>query len=329
MVKLIDEIKREYKVTLKYCCKVLKLDIRRYKRWITLYKRTGRYGGGKPGPRHAPHALLKEERQRIIEMARSKEHENISHRQLSVVASEKGIVEVSASSFYREMKKEDLISKGETKANKKKVEKPKIEVDGPNKVWSWDLCYIPLGFVFVYLFAIIDLYSRKIVGWHLSLNATVNAMKIAWDNALVNEGLLGKESAPKMPIALSDHGVQMAKKSAREFFKDLGIKQLFARYQTPTDNAWIESWFKTLKYEWLRFKDYISFTGLKKIIEEFIYIYNNIRYHGAIGYVTPQQKHSGEAEKILSLRAERRKLARERRLKINRELYQSGLRKAA
>lgn len=57
-------------------------------------------------------------------------------------------------------------------------------------------------------------------------------MKLAWDNALMNEGLLGKEGAPRMPIPLSDHGVQMAKKSARQFFRDLGIEQLFARYQT-------------------------------------------------------------------------------------------------
>ncbi len=74
-------------------------------------------------------------------------------------------------------------------------------------------------------------------------------MKKAWDKALVNENLIGMSGAPKLPIALSDHGVQMAKKTAKQFFKDLGIKQLFARYQTPQDNAWIESWFRILKYD--------------------------------------------------------------------------------
>ncbi len=100
-----------------------------------------------------------------------------------------------------------------------------------------------------------SLAERKTVGWHLSLNATVTSMKKAWDKALSNEGLIVIIGAPRLPTALSDHGVQMAKKTARQFFKDLGIKQLFARYQTPKHNTWIESWFRILKYDWLRFKD--------------------------------------------------------------------------
>ena len=178
--------------------------------------------------------------------------------------------------------------------------------------------YIALGPIFVYLFAIIDVYSRKICGWHLGFNARVESMKKAWDKALANEGLLDIVGAPQMPTALSDHGVQMAKKSAKQFFKDLGIKQLFARYKTPTDNAWIESWFRILKCDWLRYKDYVSFDQLKEIIKQFVIVYNTGRYHGAIGYVTPEQKHSGQAEQILRARAERKRLARLTRLKLNR-----------
>jgi len=147
------------------------------------------------------------------------------------------------------------------------------------------LTYIALGPIFVYLFAIIDVFSRKIVGWHLGLNSRVESMKRAWDKALANEGLIGVVGAPKMPTAISDHGIRMAKKSAKQFFKDLGIKQLFARYKTPTDNAWIESWFRILKYDWLRYKDYVSFDQLKTIIRQFVIVYNAQRYHGTIGYV--------------------------------------------
>jgi len=129
-----------------------------------------------------------------------------------------------------------------------------------------------------------------------------------------------------MPLALSDHGVQMARKSAKQFFKDLGIKQLFARYKTPKDNAWIESWFRILKparhlaggYDWLRYKDCVSFNQLKGIIGEFIYIYNHERYHGSIDYVTPEQKHSGQADRVLKARAERKRQARLIRIEFNR-----------
>jgi len=96
-------------------------------------------------------------------------------------------------------------------------------------------------------------------------------MKRAWDKALRREELLGGMRCPLLPTALSDHGVQMAKKTARQFFRDLGIGQLFARYQTPTDNAWIESGFRILKDNWLQFKDYVSFDELESLLEAFIF----------------------------------------------------------
>jgi len=317
LVGVIGEVRERHRVSLECCCKALHLDLRRYGRWIRQYRETGCYGGRRPGPGSAPHGLLPEEREKILEMARREEYGDLSHRQLAIVASEKGVVEASASTFYREMKKAVLMEKRQKRSRAPEV-KPEVKADRPNQVWSWDLTYIPLGPFFVYLFAIIDVYSRKIVGWHLSMSATVKAMKVAWDKALVGEGLLSRWGAPCFPLALSDHGVQMAKKTAKQFFRDLGIKQLFARYQTPEDNSWIESWFRILKYDWLRFKDYVSFSHLERLIGEFIDVYNRFRYHGAIGYVTPEQKHLGEAGKILRDRLERRRLARLRRLEINR-----------
>ena len=309
---------QKYSVTIKFCCQKLRLDVKRYQRWIRLYQETGRYGGGKPGPEKAPHGLLPEEKGIIIKLAKDDTYEDLSPRQLSVAASETGQVEASASSFYRVMKQEQLMEKRQRKPRTPQ-EKPEVKPDRPNEIWSWDLTYIALGPIFVYLFAIIDVYSRKIVGWHIGFNATVESMKKAWDHALDNEGLLEVMEAPQMPTALSDHGVQMAKKSAKQFFKDLGIKQLFARYKTPTDNAWIESWFRILKYDCLRYKDYISFDQIKEIIRQFIISYNTQRYHGAIGYVTPEQMHSGQAEEILRARAKRKHSARLHRLKRNRE----------
>ena len=318
MVELIDKVCKEYSVSIKYCCNKLVLDVKRYQCWVRLHRMTGRYGGGKPGPARAPHRLLPEERKQIIKLAKDDTYVDLSHRQLAVVASESGQVEASATSFYRVMKEERLMEKRHREPRTPQ-KKPEIKPVGPNQLWSWDLTYIALGPIFVYLFSIIDVYSRKIVGWHLGFNARVESMKKAWDNALANEELIGVVGTPQMPTALSDHGVQMAKKSAKQFFKDLGIKQLFARYKTPTDNAWIESWFRILKYDWLQYKDYVSFDQLKGIIRQFVITYNTQRYHSAIGYVTPEQKHSGQAEEILKARAERKRLVRLHRLKRNRQ----------
>ncbi len=320
MVKAIDEARDFYTVTAGYCCCLLQLCPQRYKRWRRLYSQCGRYGGGKPGPQQAPHALLEEEKRKIVELARQEAYADLSPRQLSVVASEEGVVQASASSFYRVMKQAGLQWGIKRRSANNPQEKPEVKAETANEVWSWDLTYIKLGSFFVYLFAIIDVYSRKIVGWHLSLDATVDSMKKAWDTALSNERLLGVTTAPVFPVALSDHGVQMAKKSARAFFRDLGVKQLFARYQTPTDNAWIESWFRILKYDWLRYQDYVGFDQLKVMLETFIHYYNNKRYHGSIGYVTPSQMHNAEAEAILNERTKRKAEARIIRLKFHRKL---------
>lgn len=326
---MVINVCAEYPVTVKFCCDILALNVKRYQRWIRCYQNRGNFANGKPGPLKAPHRLLADEKEKIIQMATCDEYIDISHRQLSVVASEKGIVEAGASSFYRLMKDHQLMGKRQRKI-KTPQEKPEVKPKGPNEIWSWDLTYIPLGPIFVYLFAIIDVYSRKIVGWHLGFNARISSMKMAWDNALDNEGFLDVTHAPKMPTALSDHGVQMAKKSAKQFFKDLGVKQLFARYKTPSDNGWIESWFRILKYDWLRYKDYVSFDKLHRIIIEFVLVYNTRRYHGTIGYVTPEQKHSGVAEIIIKNRIERKRKARLRRLKQNRQqVRQTTARKAA
>ncbi len=292
--------------------------MKRYQRWMRQYRKTGRCANGKPGPKKAPHRLLPEEEDRIVKLAKDDQYADLSHRQLSVTASESGEVEASASSFYRVMKQQQLMEQREREPRTPQ-EKPEVKAERPNQIWSWDLTYIPLGFLYVYLFAIIDVYSRKIVGWHLGFNARVESMKKAWDRALTNEGLLDMVDVPQMPTALSDHGVQMAKKSAKQFFKDLGIKQLFARYQTPTDNVWIESWFRILKRDWLQYKDYVSFDQIKSIISEFINYYNIIRYHGAIEYVTPEQKHTGKADSILKERVERKRIARLNRLSVNRK----------
>lgn len=330
LVKIVQEVEQQYTMTPGFCCRILKLPVKRYQRWARLYRQTGRYGDGRPGPKQAPHALTQAERDKIIEVSKDDRFMDLSHRQLAVTASELGEVEAGASTFYRVMKEENLMEE-RARTTRTPQSKPEVKPKAPNDIWSWDLTYIPLGAIFVYLFAIIDVHSRKIVGWHLSFNATLESMKMAWDDALSKEKLLDLIGAPQMPTALSDHGVQMARKSAKQFFRDLGIKQLFARYQTPTDNAWIESWFKTLKYDELRYQDYISFEQLKEGIEGFINFYNTERYHGMIGYVTPEQKHSGKAEKILKARAERKKEARRLRMEFHRnnKLGQNREEKAA
>jgi transposase len=133
LVELIAEVLEKHGVSIKYCCEKLSLDVKRYQRWVRRYRKTDRYGGGKPGPKKAPHRLLPEERRDIITLAKNDKYMDISHRQLSVVASETGELEASASSFYRLMKQEQLMEKRQ-RTPKTPQTKPEVKVDGPNQV---------------------------------------------------------------------------------------------------------------------------------------------------------------------------------------------------
>ena len=91
----------------------------------------------------------------------------------------------------------------------------------------------------------------------------------------------------------------------------------------------ILSFFRTFKYDWLRFQDLFSFHHLEALIASFVEYYNYRRYHGAIGYVTPQQKHTGEDQRILLARQKRKEQARQKRLEIHRQYVFQPLAKAA
>jgi putative transposase len=312
-------------VSVTFACQVLQIPRQRLYRWQRRLVGSAhtladplidRAPGPVPGT--APHRLLAEEKRLIATLAREETYADLSFRQLAVVASEQGHVQVSATSFYRYAPQHRCPADRPEKTPVRQT-KPVIDPTGPNQVWSWDLTYLPFQERFLYLVAILDVSSRKLVGWQLCLNATVEQVKQAWDLALSNEGLLEDTTPPLGLEALSDHGTQMTAHSMVEFFRTLGIDQLFARCQTPTDNAWIETWFRILKYDWLRFQDALTFHELEEVIAEFIEYYNHHRYHGAIGFVTPQQKHTGQDQQILQARRERKEAARQQRLAVHRQ----------
>lgn len=268
-----------------------------------------------PGPEKARHGLLEEEVEEILTLAREDHYTDLRHRKLAYQAGLDGRVHASPSSFYRVMKQEGLIGPYEA-PKRRDNQKPSLEADGPNQVWCWDITYIAVVETYLYLVAIIDRYSRKITGWWLNYTMTQQDMKRAWEIALENEGLLGA-AAQKMPKAFSDRGTQMKAKSIGQFFKDLGIVQEFARYRTPEDNCFIESWFKTVKYEKLYREELEDPLEVKEVVAGFIDYYNNERLHQGIGFVTPAQRHAGLDGEIIAKRKEALEKARQRRMERN------------
>ena len=159
-----------------------------------------------------------------------------------------------------------------------------MTVTKPDQVWVSDITYVRLVRGFVYLAVILDLCSRKVIGWALSsrLNAelAVAALRMALRSRKVTSEL----------VHHSDRGVQYASEAYVKILKDHGIKISMSRKGNPYDNAWAESFMKTLKTEEVYLNEYEDEQDARRNIGRFIEtIYNNKRLHSSLGYLPPDE----------------------------------------
>ena len=297
-------------------CELLQIEQRRVRHWFSRLTLVDT----KPGPVHAPHALLAKERMAIVALAKDERYVDDSHRVLRAKGVDCGSLAVSASTVYRVMRTEGLTTdrsgRSHRNGNSRKPDRP--ELSGPNQRWCWDISYLRtlVAGTFLYLYALLDEYSRKVVAFRISWSLVNAEGKELIDEGIEREGLTQQQV--EMLALFNDRGTQMKAKPFRNFLKDLGISQKFARPRTPNDNPFVESLFATTKGE-TEYPD--TFTDDVEAITYFTAyfdFYNNVRLHGRIGYVTPVQRHCGEDKAILALRCVRLMEARKLRLQMNR-----------
>lgn len=153
------------------------------------------------------------------------------------------------------------------------------DVSYPNQVWSIDITYIALKRGHMYLTAIIDWYSRKIVGYYLSDTLSTDAVITAIKEAVATFG------APA--IINSDQGSQFTSKEYKQLLKRLKIRQSMDGKSRWADNIMIERWFRSLKTETLYPNEYATPRELRQLINKYVKEYNTIRPHEALNYKVP------------------------------------------
>ncbi len=216
----------------------------------------------------------------------------------------------SESTVYRLLREERQL-RHRQKSKPRRHYKPKaLKANGPNQVYSWDITYLMTGTrgKFYYLYLILDIYSRKIVGWQVY---DKESAELASD---VLESACWEEKIKKDQIYLhSDNGGPMKGATMLATLQRLGVIPSFSRPSVSNDNPYSEALFRTLKYTPM-YPEH-PFFDLKEArhwVSTFVKWYNNEHLHSGIKFVTPQQRHKGLDEGVLKRRDQVYKKAREK-----------------
>ena len=275
-------------------CRHLGISARAAQRWQTSPADARR------GPTTAPANKLSEvERQLVVSVANSPEFRDVSPKQIVPSLADRGRYIGSESTFYRVLNDESLMAhRGRAKAPKPRP-KPELYASGPNQVWTWDISYLrtPVRGAFLYLYMVVDIFSRRITGWevHEEESSSLSA-------PLIHRASLAAGS-PKGLKLHSDNGGPMKGCTMLAMLQSLGMSASFSRPRVSDDNPYSEALFRTVKYSAMfPDKPFESLEAARSWVAGFVDWYNTKHHHSAIRFVTPDQRHFGHETALLAKR---------------------------
>ena len=296
IIKLIDEA-RVSGARQSQACKIIGISNRTLQRWQQPDNQDGRIDAN-----HSPANKLTEmERQRIIQTANEPEYADLPPSKIVPKLADKGLYIASESTFYRVLKEVNQLKHRQKAKPDRQVKKPRaLTATGPNQVYTWDITYLPTQIkgIFLYLYLVMDIYSRKIVGWQVH---DEESSTLASD--LMTDICQRENIKPEQVTLHSDNGSPMKGATMLATLQELGIMPSFSRPSVSNDNPYSESLFRTLKYrpEYPE-KPFSDLLSARLWVQGFVNWYNLEHLHSAIQFVTPAQRHSGEDIEILAKR---------------------------
>lgn len=320
---------------------LLGLDHVRCGRWIER-RRAGHLADRARGG-HPLHGLLGWERAAIVSLFEAWGDIDRSHRKLAHRGSRLALVHVSESTVRRVLADEGYVLPGQpAREPAPRTPWPDWLEWKPNRVWAYDFTHFTRARRAA--LAIIDVVSRK---WLITLVCAEESsvqVEVAFTAALAAEDLLDAadqaataalrealcsgdrdrvatltgDGQPPLLLAISDNGPQMRSVSTREFLAGVAIAQQFGRPHTPEDQAWIETLFGHVKGEWPHLEKIKDPGELERELDRARSEYNTVRLHAGVGYVTPDDEHTGRGEGIRRARRDGLVAAREARIHYRR-----------
>jgi len=287
-------------------CQTLGVSLRTIERWEKCPHVPDSRQGPKNGP---PNKLSEQERKKILEVINMKEYGSLSPCQIVPKLADQGDYIGSESTFYRLLKENSMLCHRGNAKQRVPYRKPaSCAATQPNQVWSWDITFLNSSIrgKFYYLYLIMDIFSRKIVGYEVYEEQTAENAAALAKKACANEKIGGKK------IKLhSDNGSPMKGSTMLVTLQKLGVVPSFSRPSVSNDNPFSEALFRTLKYcpEYPS-KPFASITQANQWVSHFVKWYNTKHLHSGIKFITPESRHNGNEKKIVENRKKVYEMAR-------------------
>ncbi len=278
-------------------CAVLGMSVRTVQRW----QREG-LDDRRTGTRARPANQLSErERAQVLEVLNGPEYCDKSPNQVAPMLAERGQYLASESTMYRLLRQQRLLAHRQRSAPARREESIVRAASAPNQLWSWDITYLRCSSVrgvFYYLYLILDVYSRKIVGFSVHERECAQLAAELATEACYLEGV-----APGDVLLHADNGSPMKGSTMLATLQTLGIMPSFTRPTVSDDNPFSEALFRTLKYcpRYPR-EGFEKLADARAWVEQFVSWYNTEHRHSALKFVTPEQRHRGTDREVLKRR---------------------------
>jgi putative transposase len=254
---------------------------------------------GRPAP---PLSLSLQEKSNVLDILHSDPFCDKTPYQIYAALLDEGKYYCSIRTMYRLLTAEH----GDVKERRRQVSrpaysKPELLANGPNQVWSWDITKLKshTKWTYFYLYVIIDIYSRYVVGWMVA-----HKEQDALAKRFIQESCMKQDIEPGQLTIHADRGSSMKSKTVANLLVDLGVIKTHSRPHVSNDNPFSEAQFKTLKYCPEFPGNFGSIQDARSFCRTFFDWYNNEHHHSGIALMTPQQVHYGFADEIYSHRCE-------------------------
>jgi putative transposase len=248
-----------------------------------------------------PLALSSAERQTVLDVLHSERFQDRAPLEIYATLLDEGCYLCSPRTMYRILDAQH----GDVKERRRHVQrpaygKPELLATGPNQVWSWDITKLkgPAKWTYFYLYVIIDIFSRYVVGWMVA-----HAEQKALAKRLIEESCR-KQRIPEGQLTIhADRGSSMKSNVIAQLLADLGVTKTHSRPYVSNDNPYSESQFKTLKYCPQFPERFGSIQDARAFCQDFFSWYNQEHRHCGIALMTPEQVHYGLADEVTNKRA--------------------------